>query len=175
MAKHGEGQGAIAAAELVRYMEPPNVPVFYLTDDKEAYERVRKANPQIDVKQLNVSGLYDALSKEDLLPLAGFQNIPFQQVFTYTNDCLREQGFERNTSPFYTRIAQDVSPHIMSNGPTPMPFRASLRGLKAEIEQKKAAQTVVDNDTTGLNKFAKRFGSLGSNRNRAASGAENQK
>jgi hypothetical protein len=176
--QHGRDEGEIAAAELIRHMQPPKVPVFYLTNDKDACERVGSANPKIPVNQMNASGLYYALYNANLLGAAGFKDIPFEQFFLHANTYLQEQGIQKKRSAWYVLNALDTPPQNVHNARERMPFRASLSGLKAEIEQKKATEEAPPPspcDTSGLDKFRKRFGSLGNRVNKTPPGTETQR
>ena len=84
--------GDEAACQFVRFMEKPDVPVYYLSEDFYAVQRIARIRPDVPVNELTVFGLYQAMQVSGALGAVGIADIPFTDVSKFLGSTLAAEG-----------------------------------------------------------------------------------
>jgi len=84
--------GDEAACQFVRFMEKPDVPVYYLSEDFYALQRIARVRPDVPVNELTVFGLYHAMQMSGALGVVGIADIPFTDVSKFLMSTLAVEG-----------------------------------------------------------------------------------
>jgi hypothetical protein len=160
-AKRSSGDfGEQAAADLVQYKhQKMHEPFFFLSNDARSFAVVRNAHPDKKVAYLSVTGLLHALHDTNLLAHAGFPaNISVENI---RKDLISKKRPDSHdpTNALFDRIDTFRS-DFYGGG---YPFKASLLGLKEEIDAEKTAALSIASEKPGdasdrIAKFKARYG-----------------
>jgi hypothetical protein len=149
--------GDVAAAQFVRFMKKPSLPIFYLSEDLEAAITLSDIRADVNVIQLRISGLYNGMRNNGLLQAVGLTDVAFQHIHEYLSNYVNQEGQHWKTSSTYGRTFSTKDGKVSKDGAV---FSDSLTGLQIEIPSP-PSEEFNGKVASGVNRFNKRWTGLG--------------